>query len=170
MKKAISTEQTASNIAKVVGLLAEMPDRFERLSKPLTDDQIRQPLGAGERSIVETLAHVIHCEALTADSIYLALMLNEPLILPIHAERDLGKLLRFDLLPFADLLAYFRVRRAVLLRVLNALDEKGWARTVREEGKQRREAVYWRARGHALHEAEHVSDLEAKLSNLGESG
>jgi hypothetical protein len=163
MKKPIATEQTAENIREVLRLLAATPDKLTELSNGLSDKTLREPLGSGERSFAECLAHLTNCESLTADSIYLALMLNEPAIAPVHAERDLGKLLRFDQMDFHELLAYFKFRRAVLLRVLNSLPEKRWSRVIREEGKQRKESIYWRARGQALHELEHLADLERKL-------
>ena len=166
MKKQISTDLTDSNIKEVLRLLAETPARLESLSKGLSPEQLHKPLGSGERSFTEALAHLIHCEAITAESIYLALLKDEPFIANIHAERDLGKLLRFDLLPFSELLAYFKVRRTVLLRVLESLNEEKWSRCIRENGKQRKESVYWRARGQALHELEHLLDLESKLSKL----
>ena len=164
MKKQISTEQTEGNIREVLRLLAEMPDRLERLSKGLSDKRLHEPLGKGERSLIEALAHILNCEAITAESIYLALMLKEPVMHRIHAERDLGKLLRLDQMPFEELTAYFKIRRTVLMNVLNSLNDKQWSRAIREEGKQRKESIYWRARGQALHELEHVLDLEKKLS------
>ncbi len=167
MKKAISTEQTDANVREVLRLLRETPEKLAALSKGLSERQLHTPLGSGpgskERSFTEAMAHLINTEAITSDAIYLALMLNEPLIANIHAERDLGALLRFDVLPFAELLAYFRLRRAVLLRVLESLTEKEWSRTIREEKKHRKESVYWRARGQALHEFEHIQDLEHKV-------
>lgn len=164
MKKQISTEQTEGNIREVLRLLAEMPDRLERLSKGLSDKRLHEPLGKGERSLIEALAHILNCEAITAESIYLALMLKEPVMHRIHAERDLGKLLRLDQMPFEELTAYFKIRRTVLMNVLNSLNDKQWSRAIREEGKQRKESIYWRARGQALHELEHVLDLEKKLN------
>jgi hypothetical protein len=163
MKKQVSTEQTDSNIKEVVQILRETPEKLAALSKGLTDEQLHKPLGVGERSFVEALAHLINTEALTSEAIYLALILKEPLLGNIHAERDLGKLLRFDLLPFADLLAYFKLRRLVLMRVLDSLKEKEWSRGIREEKKQRKESVYWQARGQAMHELEHLQDLGKKL-------
>lgn len=97
----------------------------------------------------------------------LALTLGEPLLAGIHPERDYGKLMRHDLLPAAGALAYFRVRRAALLRVLAGLSEAQWGRTVRQAGKQRRESVYLLARMQALHEAEHVAELGRAASGLG---
>ena len=164
MKKQISTDQTEANIQEVLRLLAETPAKLEAMSEGLSEEQLHRPLGSRERSFTETIAHIIHCEALTADSIYLALLRDEPMIADLHAERDLGKLLRFDQLPFSDLLAYFKVRRVVLLRVLESLTEKKWSRCIREAKKARKESVYWRARGQALHELEHVLDLENKLN------
>jgi hypothetical protein len=146
MKKAVSTELTSANIAKITELLVEAPVRLEGLSKCLSSEQLLQPLGAGERSFTKDLAHLIHCEARSSEAIYTALLADEPILLDIHPERQWGKLLRFDLLEFSDLLAYFKLRRAVLLHVLASLTEEQWARSIREEGKKCKESVYWRAR------------------------
>jgi hypothetical protein len=48
--------------------------------------------------------------------------------------------------------------------VLSSLKEKDWARAIREEGKQRKESVYWRARAIVMHELDHLGDLEKKLN------
>lgn len=164
MKKQIPTTQTASNIQKVMQLLEETPGQLESLSYGLSDQQLLKPLASGDRSFTEALAHLINTEALSSEAIYLALIADEPLLNRVHAERDLGKLLRFDLLPFPELITYFRLRRTVLLRVLASLTEQQWSRCVREGGKQRKESVYWRTRSMALHEWEHVQDLELKLN------
>lgn len=164
MKKQISTDQNQSNIEEVLRLMRETPERLESLGRSLSEEQLQTPLAPGERTPTGILAHIINCEALASESIYLALLKNEPLLAGLHAERDLGNLLRFDTLPFPDLLAYFKLRRTVLLRILESLTEKQWSRVVREAGKQRKESVFWRARGQALHELEHVLDLENKLA------
>jgi len=164
MQKQISTDQTEENIREVLRLLTEIPDRLQKLSMGLSDKQLHEPLGEGERSFTEALVHILNCEAITAESIYLALMLKEPVIAPIHAERDLRKLIRLNQMPFEELMIYFKFRRAVLMKVLGSLNRKQWSRVIREEGKQRKESVYWRARGQALHELEHLLDLETKLS------
>ncbi len=165
MKKLISTAQTDANIRAVMQLLAETPEKLAALHGQVAEQTLREPLAPGERTVTEVLAHLINTEALSSEAIYLALLLEEPLLPGIHAERDLGKLLRFDLLTFQELLDYFRLRRTVLLRVLESLTKEQWSRCVRENGKQRRESIYWRARGLALHELEHIQDLESKLEN-----
>jgi hypothetical protein len=163
MKKTISTDLTPANIAKVMEILTETPQKLEALSKSLPAEQLHQPLGAGERSFTQDLAHMINGEARSSEMIYQALLANEPIFADIHPDRHWGKLLRFDLLEFNDLLAYFKLRRTVLLRVLSGLKEDDWSRCVREEGKQRKESVYWRARTVAIHELDHLGNLESKL-------
>ena len=164
MKKVISTDPTGANIVKVTELLGDIPVQLESLSSQLDGETLREPLGPGERSFTEVLAHLINSEARSSEAIYLALLAEEPLFPDIHSERQWGKLLRYDLLAFSDLLVYFKIRRTVLLRVLAALTEAGWARVIREEGKKRQESVYWRARSLAMHELEHLTDLQTKLS------
>ena len=163
MPKNIPTNPTQANIARVLALLQETPETLKSLSKSFSAETLRKPLGVDERSFAENLAHLINSEARMSESIYLALLLDEPLMADIHSERDWGKLLRFDLLDFPELLAYFKIRRKVLLRVLSALTETQWSRSIREEGNKRKESIYWRARSLALHESEHVSDLERKI-------
>lgn len=163
MKKTISTEQTPKNIAKVIEALTESPIRLEALIRSIPAGKLSQPLGKGERTPVEVLAHMLNGEAISSEMIYQALLVNEPSFANIHPERDLGKLLRFNELEFSELLAYFKIRRKVLLRVLSGIKEKDWSRVIREEGKQRRESVYWRARTIAMHELDHLEDLEGKL-------
>jgi hypothetical protein len=164
MKKQISTEQSESNIQQVLQLLRETPEKLKALSRGFQDQQLHEPLGPGERSVTETMAHILHCEALASQAICLALLIDEPLLPNLHPERDLGKLIHLDQMPFDDLLVYFKLRRTILLRILESLSEKKWSRVVREERKQRRESVYSQARGQALHELEHVLDLEDKLN------
>jgi len=163
INKLVSTKQTQANIFKVTELLVDTPHKLMLLSARLSSAQLRQPLAPDERSFTETLVHLLNCEARSTEAIILALLEKEPLIAKIHPERQLGKLIQFEQLPTPDLLAYFKLRRTVLLNVLNSLTEPQWARTIREEGKKRRESVYWQARGLALHEAEHLSDIEGKL-------
>lgn len=164
MKKPIATDLTSVNTARVLDLLAQTPETLSAMRRHFSGEQARRPLRSGERSFVETVAHLIHVEARSAESIYLALLLTEPLLPTVHAERAWGRLLRFEALEVDELLAYFDLRRKVLLRVLTGLKATAWARTIREEGKQRKESVYWRVRALALHETEHLHDLENKLA------
>jgi hypothetical protein len=164
MKKSISTDPTKANINAILNILTETPQKLNHFAKSFNTEAALLPLAEGERSFIQDIAHLINCEALSSQAICLALMLKEPLLHDIHAERDWGKLLRYELLEVSDLLAYFKFRRAVLLRILNSLSDEQWLRVVRGENKARKESVYWQARGLALHELDHLTDLEKKLA------
>ena len=108
---------------------------------------------------------MLYVEAASSDSIYYALVLKTPLIIRFHPERDRGKLLQLDQnLSVPEMLQYFNLRRKMLLSVLQPLTPKQWERRIREENKARQETVYWRARGLALHDLDHLNDIEAKLN------
>ena len=96
--KSISTDQTPENIAQILEALTESPVRLEALSKSVSapSGKMRQPLGKGERTPTEVLAHVINTEARSSEMIYQALLVKEPFFADIHPEREWGKLLRFD--------------------------------------------------------------------------
>lgn len=162
MKKSISTAPTPVNIATVLNLLHAVPNRFRVLGEKRSAE-LRSPIAPGERSPTEVLAHLINCELVTSDAIYMAILLDEPLIPPLHPERDWGKLLHHEFSEYNELLAYFEFRRILLLRVLGGLSEAQWARVIRETNKKRKESVYLRARGLVLHEEEHLRDLREKL-------
>ena len=163
MTNLLSTKLNAANIARVLEILAKSPSRLAAVSNAVSAEGLSQPLGKGERTPTEVLAHILNGEARSTEMIYQALLVQEPYFPDLHPDRDLGKLLRFDLLGFAELLTYFNVRRKVLLRVLSGLSEAQWARTIQEEGKKRKESVYWRARTLVMHELDHLGDLEQKL-------
>jgi hypothetical protein len=135
LNKPVSTKLTSANIAKVKALLADTPIRLKNLSSSLSDKQLDQPLGEGERSLQQDLAHLLNCEARSTEAIFLALLVKEPLIINVHPERQWGKLLRYDLSSFSDLFVCFSFRRTTLLRVLASLTTEEWARTIREGGK-----------------------------------
>jgi hypothetical protein len=161
--KPIPTKLTPANITAVMDILTATPIELECLSAPLSAEQLRQPLGEGERTFTEAMVHLINGEARTSQSIYMALLSEEPLFPDVHPDRDMGKLLHYERFDFPELLAYFKMRRVVLLSVLNGLKEAQWSRVIREEGKQRKESVYLLARMTALHELDHVTDLQRKL-------
>ena len=140
------------------------PGRVQALAEGLGTAELVKSLGPGQRSITENLAHILNGEARSTEAILQALLLKEPLLPRIHPERQLGQLWRLDRYRFADLLAYFRFRRRVLLGVLRSPMEKQWARTIQEPGQKRRESVYWQARGQALYEVDHLADMAERLA------
>lgn len=162
----LSTDPTPQNIAFILETLTASPDRLAAATRGVGDDALTHPFAEGERSAAEVLAHLIHSEARISESIYLALLTDEPFMVNVHPERQWGKLLRYDRLPFSELLAYFTLRRKVLMRVLHALKDAQWLRVVRDENKQRKESVYWKARTLALHELDHMGEIEREVESM----
>jgi hypothetical protein len=156
-----------ATIAALMAMLAAVPSALQDIALRLPAAERLRPLGDGERSFTQDVAHLLHCEARTTEAITLALLTDKPLLPDLHPERDYGRLVRLELLDADNLLDYFALRRAALLGVLGRLTESQWARQVRETGKQREESVYWLARTLALHEREHLDDLGRKLEQAG---
>jgi len=156
----ISTKPTPTNITTVLDILKATPGQLYICREHV--DSPREPLAEGERSLVATVAHLINCDAQTTQGIYLALLRDTPTLLDLHPERDWGKLLQVETLDCDELLAYFRVRRLMLMAVLERLSDDAWTRSVQPENKKRTESVYYLARSLALHEQAHVEELQTK--------
>ena len=146
----------------LVGQAGQIRDAINSVHLDLSHD-ISQISELVAEQVNEASRRITHTLAEKGEHITRALMVNEPRLVVVHAERDVGKLLRLaDRFTVGEMLAYIRFRRKVLLPILQGLTEKKWARTA-DKGLQRMESVYWAARGLALHELEHLIDLDSKL-------
>ena len=160
--KRLKTQPSPERIALILEALALASPRLQALSQGLSDAQLRTPLGEGERSFKRNLTHLNYCAERGSDHIHHALLLDKPHMPRIHAERDWGKLMRYEAFAVPELLAYFDFRRRALLGILRGLSDEQWTRTVRREGVKREESVYYAARGLCLHELAHLEDLASK--------
>jgi hypothetical protein len=113
--------------------------------------------------MTEDRKHLLNSEAVTAQAIFLARLVDEPTLAVIQSERGWGKLVHFDHYTSAELLTYYTFRRRVVMNVQRSLSDEQWERVVREAGKIRKESVSWKARALALHEVDHLIDLRLKL-------
>ena len=120
----------------------------------------------GEWSPRRILAHIVNCEARAAEAICHALLLAEPPYQRIHAERDLGKLMRYQQYSFVELLTYFSFRRRTLLFVLDGLKPQQWLRTFHAVGRQGPDTVYGMVRGTAIHETRHIEHIAETLRDF----
>lgn len=166
LHKRLTTKPSDERIALILEVLAAAPKRLKDLSAGLTDHELDRPLGQGERSFKRDLTHLIYCAERGTDPIFHALILKEPFIPRIHAERDWGALMQYETFEFAELMAYFTFRRRALLPILYDLSHDRWERSVRREGVKRPESVYHWARGLCVHEYGHLEDLAAKLDAI----
>ncbi len=163
LHKRLTTKPSDERIELILQVLAASPGRLQKLSSGLSDSELTTPLGEGERSFKRDLTHLIYCAERGTEPIFHALILKEPLIPRIHAERDWGALMQYEAFEIAELMAYFNFRRKALLRILRGLSREQWDRSVQREGVRRTESVYYSARGLCLHELGHLEDLAGKL-------
>ena len=166
LHKRLTTTPSSELIEIVLDVLAATPARLRDLSEDLSDQALTRPLGEGERSFKRDLTHLIYCAERGTIPIYYALAANEPFMPRIHAERQWGKLLRYESFGLPDLFAYFTFNRRALLNVLHRLTPQQWERTAQPEGKKRSESVYYAARGLCVHEYGHLEDLTGKMEKL----
>lgn len=161
--KRLTTRQSPERIELALAVLSATPQRLHNLRAGLTEAELTAPLGEGERSFKRDLTHLIYCAERGEYPIVHALLLDQPHLPRIHAERDWGKLMRYETFPVGELLDYFDFRRRALLRILRGLKPEQWQRSVYREGVKRSESVYYAARGLCLHEVDHLEDLAKKL-------
>lgn len=166
LHKRLATSPSAERIALMLRVLQATPARLKELGEGLSDARLNLPLGEGERSFKRDLTHLLYCAERGTIPIYYALTTNEPIMPRVHAERQWGKLLRYEAFDLPDLFACFSFNRRALLRVLRRLSPRQWQRAVQPEGKKRTESVYYLARGLCLHEYGHLEDLSAKMNRL----
>ncbi|MEJ2549956.1 MAG: DinB family protein [Anaerolineales bacterium] len=159
----ITTQPSTENISTLLDLLRGAPARLDALAFGQGESALIQPPGEGQRSFREILTHLLNSEARLTEAVYQILLLKEPNLPQIHPERDWGKLMSYQKLGLADLLGYFKLRRLLLLSVLEKLSTQEWLRTGREAGKKRQESVYWKTRTLVLHEIQHLSELEERI-------
>lgn len=166
LHKRLTTKPSDERIELILQVLSASPGRLKALSSGLSDEQMNQPLGKGERSFKRDLAHLIYCAERGSDPIFHGLILKLPFMPRIHAERDWGALMGYEAFEIPELVAYFNFRRAALLQILRGLNRQQWDRSVRREGVKRTESVYYSARGLCVHEYGHLEDLTGKLALL----
>lgn len=163
VKKNIPTIQSESGKKNIYRILNNTYDELFNLIRHIPAQDLNKPLIPGKRSFRENLIHLLNVEYLNKMIITQALTIVKPLVLPLHAEKDIGKLSLFESLSTNELLSYFKLTRKILLKLLVSLSEEQWSRQILEKNKSRQESIYWRIRLLALHEFEHISIMKLQL-------
>ena len=158
----INTQPSPKNFSRVLALLGESPAKLEALSRSLTEEQLCEPLSDNEWSFKQHLAHLLSREEIASQSIYYALLVDDPILPDIHPQRHWAPLVDYEHFPVPELFSSYNFRRATLLRVLAELTDAGWENTVSRASK-RPETIYRLARLLALHEVYHMEDIAGKL-------
>lgn len=148
---------TPAGIEKFLALLAETPDRMTVLTHGLDDAHLRMAPGPGEWSIVDILSHLRSCADVWGGIIAAMLSDNEPALEEIHP-RTWQKKAGYEKFPFNESLRQFMTQRQELLGQLRCLSFEQWERGA-VIGK-RRHTVFNQARRMALHEQDHLGQIE----------
>ncbi len=167
MKPKISTKVTGTNIESVLNLLKASPDAITELCGGITEVEGKRPFSPNEWSLIDHVAHLLHCEQISTQAIYQALLQSNSAIVDIHPERQFGKLVQFNQLSLLELTQLFVIKRKLLIQVLNNLTIEKWQHQIIKSNKKP-QSVYLLSRSLALHEADHILFLQGNSSKIGE--
>ncbi len=143
--------------------LVETPRRLHALSEGLSDEILASPPGSKDWSAVEVLAHMRSCSDLWSYSIFAMLAADSPTLALLDARRWV-KTTKYATLGFRRLLLAFSLDREDLFAVVNGLPESAWARSADIGG--RKHTVFSQFRRMALHETEHLMQIEQLVSRI----
>ena len=154
---------TPAEITKYLALLEAFPRNVAAQTAGLSEAQLRWSPGKKDWSIVEVIAHLRACTEIWSFSIYAMLAEDKP-IFPLLDERRWTKAARYATFEFQSAFQIFCLQRQELLAVLKQLDFETWARSANIEG--RNHTVFSQGRRMALHETEHLKQIQALLDSL----
>lgn len=160
----VPIKPSPQNREKILGILADTPARLQGLSQVRSAVGRSTPLAPDQWSLTEVLAHLNACADLSTEAIYYAILVDNPVLPDVHPQRNWANLLRYDKFSFEEQLVSFTFKRKVLLGQLSGMSKSQWERPVTRRGK-RQENLYRVARSLALHEFEHLAQLEILLIN-----
>lgn len=152
---------TPAEIKKYLALLPETPRRLAAVTNGKSETELTAKSGPKVWSVVETLAHLRACEELWSYSIY-AMLSEEHPTLALPDERRWAKVMGYAMEDFAASFQTFTLRRSILTRVLTPLTVEGWSRSADISG--RNHTVFSQVRRMVLHEQEHLSQIELRLT------
>jgi hypothetical protein len=110
-KKEIPTSFSEAALTNIFTILEFTPGYLTLISKYFNDKSSLKPIIEGKRSFRETMIHLLNVEGLNYTTIYPSLILNKPVVYPLHAERDFGRLSLFGDFNLNELLNVFCMER-----------------------------------------------------------
>jgi hypothetical protein len=152
---------TSAEIQRHQQVLEDTPRRLSEMARGRTDQALAIPPGPKAWSPVEILAHLRACSDLWTHSIYAMLAERSP-ALALLDERRWARTARYADAGFRRSLMAFTLERESLSVVLAGLGENDWGRDGTIGG--RRHTVFSQCRRMALHEAEHLGQIEKLIS------
>lgn len=165
MKSKIKNSIEYKTIQMVIGLLEKTPFEIENRTKGIVSLQLQTRPDPDSWSAVEILAHLHACATIWGKSIEKMLQENDPIINDTHP-RKWEKLSEFSVMSFEEPFHKFTCHRKNLISRLITLSVDDW-----EKGgwiKDKKHTVFSQARRMALHEFDHLDQLEIIVKILNE--
>ena len=125
--------RTLMPIPQIVSLLAETPRRMRDLTRDLSPAQLRTPVGPGEWSANDVLAHFRSCVDMRGVALLRIVAEDSPTIRAINP-RTWIKSTNYLNLEFRESFEDFSRERADLLATLELLPDGAWKRTATVTG------------------------------------
>ncbi len=157
MKIKIKNSIENKSVQKVIRLLEESLHGIENRTQGIDPRQLQARPDPDSWSAVEILAHLHACESIWGKSIEKMLEENNPIIHDPHP-RNWNKLSDFSVLSFDESFKIYTFNRKNLISILIKLSSDEWAKS----GwiKNKKHTVFSQARRMALHEYDHLDQLE----------
>jgi hypothetical protein len=154
---------TPSAIAQIMDVLAETPRRITRACDGVADNQLTEKSDSKSWSVLENLAHLRACADVWGASIEEMLEVDGATQRKISPRTYIRRTnyLRSE---FRDSLAAFAMQRESLLQMLHSLAPDDWSHSATIDGRVH--TVFTQARRMALHERDHLEQIEKTVASL----
>lgn len=151
---------TPAEIENYLNLLTELPQRIAKSTKGIDDARLQFKADKKAWAVNDILAHLRSCADVWGDSVEAMLAEDHPKV-PYHHPRQWIKKTNYLELSFQESFQAFQAQRNEFLKVLKGLSLADWSRGATIKGREH--TVFTQVRRLALHESEHVEQIESLL-------
>lgn len=156
---------TPAEIEKCLKLLTELPQRIAKATDGIDEAHLQFKADEKTWSVNDILAHLRSCADVWGDSVEAMLAEDNPKVPYRHPRQWIKKTNYLDL-SFQESFQAFQVQRKEFLKVLKGLSFAAWSRGATIKGREH--TVFTQVRRLALHESEHVEQIESLLQHSNE--
>ena len=143
-----------------LNLLTELPQRIAKSTKGIDDARLQFKADKKAWAVNDILAHLRSCADVWGDSAVAMLAEDHPKV-PYRHPRQWIKKTNYLELSFQESFQAFQAQRKEFLKVLKGLSFADWSRAANIKGREH--TVFTQVRRLALHESEHVEQIESLL-------
>ena len=151
---------TQTQIDSYMQTLSTTPGRIGEFTESLDDAALTTQPEPGVWSALEHMAHLRAAAELWTHSIYMMIMLDAPELAFVHPRQWMKKM-GYTKLAFGENFAAYEIERRHLMRMLAGLSFEDWNRSCRFAGKVNTFTIFGEVMRMALHEIDHLPQIEA---------